>query len=640
MGKILGEVFDKYVDEQIKTRQKSLGKSQKSTDDLVVFNSSTPWIRLSSSVEVSEGRAKTLATNLGINQSEVVGRNLAKNLVLFAGTSDGANLSNKKGGVGYGLKSSYGFLSNQKQGYRPMPGVTGISASYKNNGTLKQAQVSLKCFTREQFEAVEALYLRLGYTMILEWGHSVYFDNNNKRRNMSSLEIPNILFKEKLPPEVDVDKEIETLEKRELAAVEEARKANPDLTSDELEDIANSTFKPGFEDINSRSREEQLKKNYSRRLRAAIEENKKKTSGNYDAMVAKVSNFSWSLNDDLSYDITLDLVSVGDIIDSLKMNFGGINITSTNAPQVKTDAGVQNLVAIELASGASAFNSFLYELIKTGEKQVKNETDQATQEQIKLKNKAVEVAQKYASLISDVYIPVIKQLRDQYINPYENVRNVLVGKKVNVGYVQGTYQFELASAEDKKELEEALTGKLERLGELESKYRYLNPSTGELNILYFQKFLKTFDLDVNLDTEPTIENFNSRLVVGTIIKDTKDEVADQELTKTIKDLNTQLDTIQQQVTKVEIRATSTEANQNNTEFLTYLGEKAGKGSNNSIAKALGASSSLSSLAAKNVVLRALFDGFYDKEKHFKSDVGTIDFAVQTTIVRKWLNNEK
>ena len=200
MGKILGEVFDKYVDEQIKIRQNSLGKSQKSTDDLVVFNSSTPWIRLSSSVEVDKDRAKTLATNLGINESEIVGRNLAKNLVLFAGTSDGADLSNRKGGVGYGLSSSYGFLSSQKQGYRPMPGVTGISASYKNNGTLKQAQVSLKCFTREQFEAVEALYLRLGYTMILEWGHSVYFDNNNKRRNMSSLEIPDILFVDKIPP--------------------------------------------------------------------------------------------------------------------------------------------------------------------------------------------------------------------------------------------------------------------------------------------------------------------------------------------------------------------------------------------------------------------------------------------------------
>ena len=265
MADIIGAPFDDYVHDQIEIRQKSLGKSQKTADDLVVFNSSTPWIRLSSSVEIGADRAKTLATNLGINQSEVVGRNLAKNLVLFAGTSDGADLSNRKGGVGYGLKSSYGFLSSPKQGYRPMPGVTGISASYKNNGTLKQAQVNLTCFTREQFEAIEAIYLRLGYTMLLEWGHSLYFDNKGKKQNMSSLEVPNILFKEKLPPEVDTNKEIKALEKRELAAVEKARKANPNITSEELSAIANSTFNSGLGDINSRLEKEQLKKNYSRR---------------------------------------------------------------------------------------------------------------------------------------------------------------------------------------------------------------------------------------------------------------------------------------------------------------------------------------------------------------------------------------
>ena len=47
MDKLLGEVFDKYVDKQIEVRQKSLKKHQKSTADLQVFNSSTPWIRLS-----------------------------------------------------------------------------------------------------------------------------------------------------------------------------------------------------------------------------------------------------------------------------------------------------------------------------------------------------------------------------------------------------------------------------------------------------------------------------------------------------------------------------------------------------------------------------------------------------------------
>ena len=142
-------------------------------------------------------------------------------------------------------------------------------------------------------------------------------------------------------------------------------------------------------------------------------------------MVAKVSNFSWSLNDDLSYNITLDLVSVGDVIDSLKMNFGGVNITSTNPPQIETDPGVQNLVAIELASGASAFNSFLFELTQTGEKQVNSQTKAATQEKLKLKNEATKVAQLYVPNITKYYPPVIEALKKEFITPYKEVRNLL-----------------------------------------------------------------------------------------------------------------------------------------------------------------------------------------------------------------------
>lgn len=617
MGKILGEVFDKYVDEQIKIRQNSLGKSQKSTDDLVVFNSSTPWIRLSSSVEVDKDRAKTLATNLGINQSEVVGRNLAKNLVLFAGTSDGADLSNKKGGVGYGLKNSYGFLSGQKQGYRPMPGVTGISASYKNNGTLKQAQVSLKCFTREQFEAVEAIYLRLGYTMILEWGHSVYFDNNNKRRNMSSLEIPNILFIDKIPPTKVVGPEelgsvtldLTTSSFRGPEGVKEFDREIPEgaqkayakslgITVDELKNLYRNNIA------------------YPEKLRIAIEGNKKKTSGNYDAMVAKVSNFSWSLNDDLSYDITLDLVSVGDVIDSLKMNFGGINITSTNTPQIETDAGVQNLVAIELASGASAFNTFLYELTQTDDKVIQKQTDEATQEQIKLKNEAVKVAQIYVPLITEKYPPVIEELKKEFIAPYEEVRNLLNGAEVSAITSQyGTY-YQIKSSEVRNKLKEILSGSLKKLGSLESKYQFIdqngNLSIGRGSLGTEFAFRNTFNLVVDEESK-------------TLRKDTENKIADTELTQTIKDLETQLTKIEQQVNNIVVRSGSEDPNQNNTAILTYLGQNAKR--------------------AKEVVLDALFEGFYDGKNNgedgkFKSDAETIDFAVQTTIVRKWVRGEK
>ena len=617
MGKILGEVFDKYVDEQIKIRQNSLGKSQKSTDDLVVFNSSTPWIRLSSSVEVDKDRAKTLAINLGINQSEIVGRNLAKNLVLFAGTSDGADLSNRKGGVGYGLKSSYGFLSSQKQGYRPMPGVTGISASYKNNGTLKQAQVSLKCFTREQFEAVEAIYLRLGYTMILEWGHSVYFDNNNKRRNMSSLEIPNILFIDKIPPTKVVGPEelgsvtldLTTSSFRGPEGVKEFDREIPEgaqkayakslgITVDELKNLYRNNIA------------------YPEKLRIAIEGNKKKTSGNYDAMVAKVSNFSWNLNDDLSYDITLDLVSVGDVIDSLKMNFGGINITSTNTPQIETDAGVQNLVAIELASGASAFNTFLYELTQTDDKVIQKQTDEATQEQIKLKNEAVKVAQIYVPLITETYPAVIDALKKEFIAPYEEVRNLLVGKKVTIEHGKYGAKFQLTSQEVQDELKEKLSGSLKRLGDVENKIKYkFFDKEGNLSIFNFSTFLKIFDLGVEvLDNE-------TRPKEGEIRKDTKNEIADVELTQTIKDLETQLTTIEQQVNNIVVQSTSGEPENSNTEVLTYLGKNVDK--------------------AKEIVLNGLFEGFYNaKDKKFESNAKTIDYPLQTSIVEKWVRGEK
>jgi len=414
MDKILGEVFDEYVDKQIKVRQKSLAKHQKSADDLVVFNSSTPWIRLSSSVLVDEDKAKTLATNLGINQSEIVGSNLAKNLVLFAGTSDGANLSNRKGGVGYGLESSYGFLSDKEQGYKPMPGVTGITANYKNNGTLKQAQVKLTCFTRKQFEAIEAIYLRLGFTMLLEWGHSLYFDNKGVKQNMSALKVPNILFKKSLSDSKGIA----------LAAVEEALKENPNLTSTQKDAIY-------FE-------EEQKARNYPTYLRTALQENKEKTSGNYDAMMAKVSNFSWTLNSDLSYSITLDLVSVGDIVDSLKMNFGGTNLTEDVWDNLEVDEGVRNLQSIKLNSGASAFNSFLSELVEVlDDPQVRNEFEPELQTKLELADKS-RVQQELIEHIKNAYLKAI-EARLAKFEPLQDARalllenSIITDTKVNIG---------------------------------------------------------------------------------------------------------------------------------------------------------------------------------------------------------------
>jgi hypothetical protein len=309
MVKILGLPFDGYVDRQINIRQSKLAKTTKDPEDLTVFNSNTAWVRLSSGVKIDPSRARELNNKLNIGLDKIQGPALARNLVLWGGTvgfntgSNGVSLAPLRGGVGYGLDNSYGFLSGPEQGLKPMPGITSITCNYKNNGSLKQAQVSLKCFTRSQFEALEAVYLRLGYTMVLEWGNTLYFDNDGNWQKFESYTIPNILFKDE--KEVDPQTITEGLQKAKIS-----------------------------------------------------------TAGNYDGMLAKVANYSWTLGSDLSFDIKLDLISTGDIIDSLKANVGGSSNGNLNN-NFTVSGSIQNIVAIQVNRQASRFNEFLYQLYDT-----------------------------------------------------------------------------------------------------------------------------------------------------------------------------------------------------------------------------------------------------------------------------------
>lgn len=301
MVKILGLPFDDYVNDQVDVRQAKLAKHQKDPEDLVVFNSNTSWVRLSSAVKVDADKASALDATLGIGVSQIQGIKLAENLVLFGGTTPypSGNQGTFRGGVGYGLDNSYGFLTQTAQGLKPMPGITQISVTSKNNGSLKQAQVSIKCYSRAQFEALEAVYLRLGYTMVLEWGHSVWFDNNGAQQTTTLPVMPELLFK-----------------------------TDTDITPEDA--IAKLT------------------------------KWKKERVGNYDGVVARVSNYSWSLNNDLSFDIKLDLISVGDLIDSLKANIGATGSPITIS--VEAPPGAENLTTILVNQNTSKINKFLYEL--------------------------------------------------------------------------------------------------------------------------------------------------------------------------------------------------------------------------------------------------------------------------------------
>jgi len=73
-------------------------------------------------------------------------------------------------------------------------------------------------------------------------------------------------------------------------------------------------------------------------------------NGNYDALLGKVSNFNWSFNTDGSYDIELTIISLGDVIESLKSNLSVDSktqkffndITKTN-PDPATDSSEETV---------------------------------------------------------------------------------------------------------------------------------------------------------------------------------------------------------------------------------------------------------------------------------------------------------
>jgi len=264
---LLGEGFPEPIINQITQRQKVYGsgysETSKTPEEIIYLNANTAWCKLISSTDIDNIEVLNNPTikNLGLKGTE-----LARKFVLFNGVVDTTsteqqregvnNLDNLLGVNSHGVNSAYGIGGNEF-GIKPMMGIQTVSVTHENRGSLRQATVKMKAFNRAQMEIIDVLYLRLGYSVLLEWGNTMYFDNNGI------------------------------------------------LQSNVNNSLVNEFLDGKF--------------SYNTFLKL-IENNRLRSSGNYDAMFAKVKNFSWSFQKDGSYDITIDLISSGDIIESLKIN--------------------------------------------------------------------------------------------------------------------------------------------------------------------------------------------------------------------------------------------------------------------------------------------------------------------------------
>jgi len=300
---IIGESFEGYVKSQINTRQILHGKKNRDNLDLSILSNQNAWIKLASSVQIvsaptrealqakfpnekiTETQYQAYTKNYGddklkalglTNTSKFMGTELAKKSVLFntiAEVNPTSPNDDKKGS--YKQRSgvinrkaevwndnfSYG-LGGTSFGITPPPGIISAKVNCKNRGSIREATVEIKAQNKFQFELIELLYLRLGYSMMLEWGWDKY-QSSDPSKSSTFQQVENTI-------------------------------------------IDNQWFNWKGKSCNS--------------VLPAIEKYRELYEGNYDGFLGKVVNFDWTFNQDGSYDIILKLITVGDVIESLTVN--------------------------------------------------------------------------------------------------------------------------------------------------------------------------------------------------------------------------------------------------------------------------------------------------------------------------------
>jgi len=244
---IFRDTFQTNIASSIRARQKAMREDNRTPKVLQYLNSRNAWIKMTSAVNVN-GTA-----------------DLAKNYVLSGGTlnSDGTF----KSGLGSNSNNAYSTSTpaggSNRLGIRPMPGITNVDIKSKSAyGSLREAVVSFQCWDIRQLEDLELLYMRPGYTVLLEWGWTPYI-----------LEVNNVL---------------ETFYN------------------------FNEFYSNDFLNAGPLDRTVLFKKLY---------DTSTKYGGNYDAMYGYIKNYNWSAREDGGYDCQTTIISTGEIIESLKVNY-------------------------------------------------------------------------------------------------------------------------------------------------------------------------------------------------------------------------------------------------------------------------------------------------------------------------------
>ncbi len=273
ISNILGVKLPQWLLKQLETRSRQNSQNVRDNDNVLFLGNKTAWVRVVSSIDIiKQTDLEYFKTKI---DAETIrdGTSLAKNYILYGGTSKYLNKNSYGLRSGIGKDGAYGILGDSeiKQfGYRPMPGITSVSIETQGRlGSVRGASIDFKCWDKDQLDIIDTLYFKLGFTMFLEWGHTYFYPSQEK--NVDGIQL-------------DPSKVTST----EIYAIDPFEQ---NLTK---------------EDINIK-----------------IAKNSRNSEGNYDAMLGIVTNFTFSYNQEGGYDCNLRLMALGVLGDSIKINNTG-----------------------------------------------------------------------------------------------------------------------------------------------------------------------------------------------------------------------------------------------------------------------------------------------------------------------------
>ena len=198
---------------------------------------------------------------------------LAKNNIL-----EGGSLINGKLRYGVNSTGSYSFQNSlgekNELGIRPMPGITSVTIeNIGAYGSTRKATINYQCWDVKQLDIFEQLYMRPGYLVLLEFGRTTYLEKDSNGISKLKQNISQYNFFEK-------------------------------------------------ENINLLN---ELKNLYDKSI---------ESKGNYDAFLGYVVNYGWQIRPDGGYDCKTEVISTGEVLESLKTNYS--LATNVNFQSIET----------------------------------------------------------------------------------------------------------------------------------------------------------------------------------------------------------------------------------------------------------------------------------------------------------------